>query len=130
MHFLMVISMSTRRAKQHKRIVLRQKASRRLKRQRGIYRTEPLGLLQFKPVSWQGHETILYHLSETHNNRSQKIRCINIRRARAAESAYEWRKPKRYSEISQNLYKTGPVSIDFTAEPEFVRQLLEALKDD
>lgn len=122
--------MSTRRAKQHKRIVLRQKASRRLKRQRGIYRTEPLGLLQFKLASWQGHETMLYRLSETHNNRSQKARCINIRRARAAESAYEWRKPKQYSKIAQNLYKTGPVSIDFTAEPEFVRQLLEALKDD
>lgn len=121
--------MSTRRAKQHQRIVLRQKASRRLKRQRGIYRTEPLGLLQLKPAGWH-HETILYHLSETHNNRSQKTRCINIRRARAAESAYEWRKPKQYSEIAQNLYKTGPVSIDFTAEPEFVRQLLEALKDD
>lgn len=122
--------MSTRRAKQHQWIVLRQKASRRLKRQRGIYRTEPLGLLQLKPASWQHHETILYHLSETHNDRSQKTRCINIRRARAAESAYEWRKPKQYSEIAQNLYKTGPVSIDFTAEPEFVRQLLEALKDD
>lgn len=122
--------MSTRRAKQHQWIVLRQKASRRLKRQRGIYRTEPLGLLQLKPAGWQHHETILYHLSETHNNRSQKTRCINIRRARAAESAYEWRKLKQYSEIAQNLYKTGPVSIDFIAEPEFARQLLEALKDD
>lgn len=39
--------MSTRRARQHQWIVLRQKAFRRLKRQRGIYRTEPLGLLQF-----------------------------------------------------------------------------------
>lgn len=122
--------MSTRRAKQRQWIVLRQKASRRLKRQRGIYRTEPLGLLQLKPAGWQHHETILYHLSETHNNRSQKTRCINIRRARAAESVYEWRKPKQYSEIAQNLYKTGPVSINFTAGPEFVRQLLEALKDD
>lgn len=122
--------MSTRRAKQHQWIVLRQKALQRLKRQRGIYRTEPLGLLQFKPASWQGHETMLYRLSETHNNRSQKTRCINMRRARAAESAYEWRKPKQYSEIAENLYKTGPVSIDFTAEPGFVRQLLEALKDD
>lgn len=122
--------MSSKRAKRHKWLVLRQKASRRLKRQRGIYRTEPLGLLQFKPASWQGHETTLYRLSETHNNRSQKTRCINMRRARAAESAYEWRKPKQYSEIAENLYKTGPVSIDFTAEPEFVRQLSEALKDD
>lgn len=39
-------------------------------------------------------------------------------------------KQYQYSEIAQNLYKTGPVSIDFTAEPEFVRQLMEALKDD
>lgn len=96
--------MSTRRAKQHKRIVLRQKASRRLKRQRGIYRTEPLGLLQFKPASWQGHETMLYRLSETHNNRSQKTRCINIRRARAAESAYEWHKrEKQNPELAKEL---------------------------
>lgn len=122
--------MSTRRAKQHQWIVLRQKASRRLKRQRGIYHTEPLGLLQVKPASWQHHETILYHLSETHNNRSQKTRHINIRRARAAESAYEWRKPKQYSEIAENLYKTGPVSVEFSANPEFARKLWEALKDD
>lgn len=122
--------MSTRRARKHKRIVLRQKASRRLKRQRGIYRTEPLGLLQFKPASWQGHETMLYRLSETHNNRSQKTRCINMRRARAAESAYEWRKPKQYSEIAENLYKTGPVSVEFSANPELARKLWEALKDD
>lgn len=122
--------MSTRRAKQHKRIVLRQKASRRLKCQRGIYRTEPLGLLQFKPASWQGHETMLYRLSETHNNRSQKTRCINMRRARAAESAYEWRKPKQYSEIAQELYDLGPVSIEFSVNPEFAQKLWEALKDD
>lgn len=119
--------MSTKRARQHQWIVLRQKASRRLKRQRGIYRTEPLGLLQVKPAVWQHHETILYHLSETHNNRSQKTRCINIRRARAAESAYEWRKPKQYSEIAENLYKTGPVSVEFSANPEFARKLWEAL---
>ena len=122
--------MSTRRAKQHQWIVLRQKAFRRLKSQSGIYRTEPLGLLQLKPASWQHHETILYHLSETHNNRSQKTRHINIRRARAAESAYEWRKPKQYSEIAENLYKTGPVSVEFSANPEFARKLWEALKDD
>lgn len=122
--------MSTRRAKQHQWIVLRQKASRRLKRQRGIYRTEPLGLLQFKPASWQGHETMLYRLSETHNNRSQKTRCINIRRARAAESAYEWHKQYQYSEIAENMYKTGPVSVEFSANPEFARKLWEALKDD
>lgn len=122
--------MSTRRARQHQWIVLRQKASRRLKRQRGSYHAEPLGLLQIKPASWQGHETMLYRLSETHNSRSQKTRCINIRRARAAESAYEWRKPKQYSEIAENLYKTGPVSVEFSANPEFARKLWEALKDD
>lgn len=122
--------MSTRRARQHQWIVLRQKASRRLKRQRGIYRTEPLGLLQVKPADWQHHETILYHLSETHNNRSQKTRHINIRSALAAESAYEWHKQYQYSQIAENLYKTGPVSIDFTANPELVKKLWEALKDD
>lgn len=122
--------MSTRRAKQHQWIVLRQKAFRHFKRHRGIYRTEPLGLLQFKPASWQGHETMLYRLSETHNNRSQKTRCINIRRARAAESAYEWRKPKQYSEIAENLYKSGPISVEFSVNPEFAQKLLEALKDD
>lgn len=123
--------MSSKRAKRHQwRIVPRQKASRRLKRQRGIYRTEPLGLLQVKQASWQHHETMLYHLSETHNNRSQKTRHINIRRALAAESAYEWHKQYQYSEIAENLYKTGPVSIDFTANPELVKKLWEALKDD
>lgn len=60
----------------------------------------------------------------------RKTRYVNIGRAEAAEWACERRKPKQYSEIAENLYKTGPVSIDFTAEPEFVRQLLEALKDD
>lgn len=122
--------MSTRRARKHKRIVLRQKASRRLKRQRGIYRTEPLGLLQFKPASWQGHETMLYRLSETHNNRSQKTRCINMRRARAAESAYEWHKQHQYSEIAENLYKSGPISVEFSINPEFAQKLWEALNHD
>lgn len=122
--------MSSKRARQHQWIALRQKASRRLKRQRGSYRTKPLGLLQVKPAGWQHHETILYHLSETHNNRSQKTRHINIRRARAAESAYEWRKPKQYSKIAENLYKTGPVSVDFSLNPEFAQKLWEALKDD
>lgn len=122
--------MSTRRARQHQWIVLRQKASRRLKRQRGSYHAEPLGLLQIKPADWQDHETMLYRLSETHNNRSQKNRCINIRRARAAESAYEWHKQYQYSEIAENLYKTGPVSVEFSTKPEFARKLWEALKDD
>lgn len=49
--------MSTRRAKRHQWIVLRQKASRRLKRERGICHTEPLGLLQVKPASWQSLTT-------------------------------------------------------------------------
>ena len=75
-------------------------------------------------------EKMLHHFPGEHYRQSSKIRCVNLERAEAAESAYEWRKPKQYSEIAQNLYKTGPVSIDFTAEPEFVRQLLEVLKDD
>lgn len=118
--------MSTRRVRKHQWIVLRQKAFQRKKRQRGIYRKEPLGLLQVKPADWQHSEKML----QTHNNRSQKTRHINIRSALAAESAYEWHKQYQYSEIAENLYKTGPVSIDFTAEPEFVRQLMEDLKDD
>lgn len=118
--------MSTRRAKQHQWIVLRQKALQRLKRQRGIYHKEPLGLLQVKPADWQHSEKML----QTHNNRSQKTRHINIRRALAAESAYEWHKQYQYSEIAENLYKTGPVSVDFTANPELVKKLWEALKDD
>lgn len=118
--------MSTRRAKQHQWIVLRQKASRRLKRQRGIYRKEPLGLLQVKPADWQHSEKML----QTHNNRSQKTRHINIRRALAAESAYEWHKQYQYSEIAENLYKTGPISIDLEVKSEFAQKLWEALKDD
>lgn len=118
--------MSARRAKRHQWIVLRQKAFRRKKRQRGIYRTEPLGLLQVKPASWQHSEKVL----QTHNNWSQKTRHINIRRALAAESAYEWHKQHRYSEIAQELYDLGPVSIEFSVNPEFARKLWEALKDD
>ena len=118
--------MSTRRAKQHQWIVLRQKAFRRLKRQRGSHRSEPLGLLQVKPADWQHSKKML----QTHNNRSQKIRHINIRRALSAESAYEWHKRYQYSEVAENLYKTGPVSIDFSLNPEFARKLWEVLKDD
>lgn len=101
--------MSTRRARQHQWIVLRQKASRRLKRQCGIYRTEPLGLLQFKLADWQHSEKML----QTNNNRSQKTRHINIRSALAAEPAYEWHKQYQYSQIA-----------------ELVKKLWEALKDD
>lgn len=118
--------MSTKRSRKHQWIVLRQKASRRKKRERGICHTEPLGLLQVKPASWQHSEKML----QTHNNRSQKTRHINIRRALAAESAYEWHKQYQYSEIAENLYKTGPVSIDFSLNPEFVQKLWEVLKDD
>lgn len=74
-------------------------------------------------------EKMLHHLPGDYHQ-SSKIRCVNLERAEAAESAYEWHKQYQYSEIAENLYKTGPVSIDFTAEPEFVKQLLEALKDD
>jgi hypothetical protein len=89
-------------------------------------KTDPLGLLQVKPADWQHSEKML----QTNNNRSQKTRHINIRSALAAEPAYEWRKQYQYSQIAENLYKTGPVSIDFTANPELVKKLWEALKDD
>lgn len=76
------------------------------------------------------YEKKYHHRPGMHLNNHRKTRGVNLLQAVCAESAYEWRKPKQYSEIAQNLYKTGPVSIDFTAEPEFVRQLMEALKDD
>lgn len=57
--------MSTRRARQRQWIVLRQKASRHLKRQRGIYRTEPLGLLQLKPADWQHLMVLTAHTTTT-----------------------------------------------------------------
>lgn len=62
--------------------------------------------------------------------RHSKTRWSNLADAVQAESAYEWHKQYQYSEIAENLYKTGPVSVEFSVNPEFARKLWEALKDD
>lgn len=62
--------------------------------------------------------------------RHSKTRWSNLVDAVQAEPAYEWHNQKQYSEIAENLYKTGPVSVEFSANPEFARKLWEALKDD
>ena len=98
MHFLMVISMATRRARNHK------------------------GLVEYEKKYHHQSGMILY--------KARKTRYVNIGRAEAAERACERRKPKSYSEIAENLYKTGPVSIDFSLNPEFARKLWEVLNDD
>lgn len=49
-------------------------------------------------------EKMYHHLLGTHYHGSQKIRYINLSRAEAAESAYEWRKrEKRNPELAQEL---------------------------
>lgn len=49
-------------------------------------------------------EKMLHHLPGTHYHEPQKTRYVNIRRAEAAESAYEWRKrEKRNPELAQEL---------------------------
>lgn len=75
-------------------------------------------------------EKILHHLPGTHYHQLQKTRCVNLSRAEAVESAYEWHKRYQYSEIAQELYELSPVSIDFSVNPELAKKLWEALKDD
>lgn len=49
-------------------------------------------------------EKMLHHLSGTHYSWLQKTRCVNLSRAEAAESAYEWRKrEKRNPKLAQEL---------------------------
>lgn len=49
-------------------------------------------------------EKMLHHLPGEHYHRLQKIRCVNLERAEAAESAYEWHKrEKRNPELAQEL---------------------------
>lgn len=49
-------------------------------------------------------EKMLHHLSGTHYSWPQKTRCVNLSRAEAAESAYEWHKrEKRNPELAQEL---------------------------
>lgn len=75
-------------------------------------------------------EKFYHHRSGMILYKARKTRYVNIGRAEAAERACERRKPKQYSEIAENLYKTGPVSIEFSVNPEFAQKLWEALKDD
>lgn len=80
------------------------------------------GLVEFEKKQHHQAGMILY--------KARKTRYVNIGRAEAAERACERRKPKQYSEIAENLYKAGPVSIEFSVNPEFAQKLWEALKDD
>lgn len=75
-------------------------------------------------------EKKLHHRAGIHLQQHRKIRIHNLTHAVCVESAYEWHDQKQYSELAQNLYKTGPVSVDFSLNPEFAQKLWEALKDD
>ena len=75
-------------------------------------------------------EKKFHHRAGIHLHQHCKTRCNNLFRAVCAESAYEWRKQKRYSELAQELYELGPVSIDFSVNPEFARKLWEDLNHD
>lgn len=49
-------------------------------------------------------EKMLHHLPGEHYCQPSKIRCVNLERAEAAESAYEWHKrEKRRPELEQEL---------------------------
>lgn len=49
-------------------------------------------------------EKMYHHLLGAHYHGSQKTRCVNLSRAEAAESAYEWRKrEKRNPKLAQEL---------------------------
>lgn len=63
-------------------------------------------------------------------SRHSKFRWRNSADAIQAELAYERNNQKTYFELAQELYELGPVSIDLSENPEFVREVLEALKDD
>ena len=71
-----------------------------------------------------------HHRAGIHLHQHCRTRCNNLVHAVCAESAYEWHKQHRYSEIAENLYKSGPISVEFSLKPEFARGLWEALKDD
>lgn len=75
-------------------------------------------------------EKKLHHRAGIHLHQHYKTRCNNLFRAVCAESAYEWHKQHRYSEIAQELYDLGPVSIEFSVNPEFAQKLWEALNHD
>lgn len=71
-----------------------------------------------------------HHRAGIHLHQHCRTRIRNLTHAVCAESAYEWHKQHRYSEIAQELYDLGPVSIEFSVNPEFAQKLWEALKDD
>lgn len=49
-------------------------------------------------------EKMFKHLSGTHYHRLRKTRYVNLSRAEAAESAYEWRKRAKHNpELAQEL---------------------------
>ena len=71
-----------------------------------------------------------HHWTGIHLSQHSKIRWRNLTDAIQAESVYEWNNRKTYSELAQELYESGPVSVDFSVNPEFARKLLEALEND
>lgn len=75
-------------------------------------------------------EEKLHHRAGIHLHKHYKTRCNNLFRAVCAESLYEWHKQHQYSGIAQELYESGPVSIDFSVNPELAKKLWEALTDD
>lgn len=75
-------------------------------------------------------EKKFHHRAGIRLHQHYKTRCNNLFRAVCAESAYEWHKQKRYSELAQELYEPGPVSIEFSVNPEFAKKLWEALNND
>ena len=76
------------------------------------------------------YEKKYHHQSGMILYKGRKTRYVNIGRAEAAERACERRKPKQYSEIAQNLYKSVPISVKFSVNPEFAQKLWEALNHD
>lgn len=71
-----------------------------------------------------------HHRAGIHLHQHRKIRIHNLTHAVCVESAYEWHNQKQYPELAQNLYKSGPISVEFSLNPEFARRLWEALNHD
>lgn len=71
-----------------------------------------------------------HHRAGIHLHQHRRTRIHNLTHAVCVESSYEWNDQEPYPELAQNLYKSGPISVDFSLNPEFVRGVWEALKDD
>lgn len=69
-----------------------------------------------------------HHRAGIQDHQHLKIRINTLTRAVCAESAYEWHKQKRYSELAQELYESGPVSIEFSVNPEFAKKTVGGIK--